>query len=119
MDETFWQTFDALIASSEIVIDRPRGSAHPRYPEMIYPLDYGYLDGTRSDDGDGIDVWLGSQEDAGGRRLAGVIVTVDPVKRDSEIKLLLNCTTDEVTLALATHRSNRQQALLVLRDCER
>ncbi|MEO7002930.1 MAG: inorganic diphosphatase [Ktedonobacterales bacterium] len=118
MDETFWQTFDALIASSEIVIDRPRGSTHPRYPEIIYPLDYGYLDGTRCGDGDGIDVWLGSRNSAGERRLIGVIVTVDPVKRDSEIKLL-NCTTDEVTLALATHRSNQQQALLVRRDCER
>ena len=45
----------------------------------------------------------------------GVIVTVDPIKRDSEIKLLLNCTEDEVTLALAMHRSNQQQALLVQR----
>lgn len=40
-DEDFWQALDELIRTSEIVIDRPRGSAHPRYPEMIYPVDYG------------------------------------------------------------------------------
>ena len=54
----FWRALDALVAGSEIVIDRPRGSAHPRYPDVIYPLDYGYLAGTRAADGDGIDVRL-------------------------------------------------------------
>jgi inorganic pyrophosphatase len=39
----FWQALDSLISMSEIVIDRPRGTTHPRYPDFIYPLDYGYL----------------------------------------------------------------------------
>jgi len=46
IDSGFWQTFDRLILESEIVIDRPKSSAHPRYPDFIYPLDYGYLKGT-------------------------------------------------------------------------
>ena len=116
MDEAFWRTLDALIASSEIVIDRPHGTAHPRYPEMVYPLDYGYLAGTHSGDGDGIDVWLGASSTAGGRQLVGMIVTVDLNKRDSEIKLLVDCTAEEVALALALHRNQQQQALLVQRD---
>ncbi len=56
----FWQTLDTLVTESNLIIDRPRGSAHPRYPEYSYPLDYGYLRGTRSGDGDGIDMWVGS-----------------------------------------------------------
>ena len=37
----FWQAMDQLLAHSKIAIDRPRGSQHPRYPKMVYPLDYG------------------------------------------------------------------------------
>ena len=42
----------------EITIDRPLGSAHPRYPELIYPLNYGYIPDTISGDGEEIDVYL-------------------------------------------------------------
>ena len=26
-------------------VDRPLGTAHPDYPDMIYPINYGYVDG--------------------------------------------------------------------------
>jgi inorganic pyrophosphatase len=77
----FWQALDVLADEHELVIDRPRGSVHPRYSEYVYPLDYGYLRGTSSSDGGGIDVWRGSS--AAG--VVAVMVTVDMVKRDSEI----------------------------------
>jgi predicted acetyltransferase len=50
-NDDFWQALDKLVSDSEIVIDRPKGSAHPRYPEFIYPLEYGYLKGTTAMDG--------------------------------------------------------------------
>lgn len=65
MNDDFWTALDALVAQSRVVIDRPRGSAHPRYPHVVYPLDYGYLDGTSSMDGAGIDVWRGSDASRG------------------------------------------------------
>lgn len=89
----FWRMLDGLIASSSIVIDRPKGSAHPKYPEYIYPVDYGYLDGTSSMDGEGIDLWLGTDP---AQKLTALFVTVDPMKRDSEIKLLIGCTDEEI-----------------------
>jgi len=55
----FWQALDLLVEEHELVIDRPAGSAHPRYLSFVYPLDYGYLKGTASSDGSGIDVWRG------------------------------------------------------------
>jgi len=57
----FWQAIDSLLLESEIIIDRPGGSVHPRYPDFKYPLDYGYLKGTKAMDGGGIDVWRGSK----------------------------------------------------------
>jgi len=35
MNQAFWEMLDALAAEHEIVIDRPRGSRHPRYPEVV------------------------------------------------------------------------------------
>lgn len=58
----FWKALDKLVVRSEIVIDRPKGTAHPKYPDFIYKVDYGYLKDTSSMDGAGIDVWVGSDE---------------------------------------------------------
>src|SRR2546426_7702431 len=109
----FWELADHLVATSQIVIDRPRGSAHPRVPEVVYPLDYGYLEGTSGGDGEGIDVWRGSLPDA---RVTGAIMTVDLRKRDAEVKLLVGCTPAETDLALATHSQEQQAALLMRRQ---
>lgn len=111
--ERFWVVADALVASSEIVIDRPKGSQHPPYSDVVYPLDYGYLADRRAMDGGGIDVWRGSIRDAG---ITAVIATVDAFKRDAEVKLLVGCTREEVEAALATHRTIYQAAVLILRD---
>lgn len=67
-NEDFWNALDQLVNTSEIVIDRPKGSSHPKYPDFVYKLDYGYLKNTSSMDGAGIDVWVGSGEKKGGCR---------------------------------------------------
>ena len=91
-DTNFWHCLDELLVQSKIIIDRPKGSAHPLYPQIVYQLDYGYLDGTKSSDSEGIDVWIGSESD---RRLNAVMSTVDLVKKDTELKLLIGCTQEE------------------------
>ncbi len=111
-DRTFWDAADELVISSEIVVDRPKGSVHPRFKSIVYPLDYGYLAGTTSMDGGGIDVWVGSEPGIG---LVGILVTVDLFKRDSEIKLLIGCKESEMALALKTSNSESQSAALIRR----
>lgn len=91
----FWTALDELVATSKVVVDRPRHTAHPRHPELIYPLDYGYLEGTTAGDGYGIDVWLGS---AATRSVTGIVCTVDLWKRDAELKILLGCTPEDVAI---------------------
>jgi len=108
----FWLALDSLVATSKLIIDRPRGATHPRHPGFHYPLDYGYLQGTRSPDRDGIDLWVGSLEPA---RLTAIIVTVDLDKRDAEFKLLLGCTADEIQVALAVHNWGAQAGILLER----
>lgn len=97
----FWDFLDELIAESPVVIDRPKGSPHPGCPDRIYPLDYGYLAGTRAGDGQGVDVWIGSRySDPVPDRLDAVLLTVDLLKKDIEVKLLLGCTPGEKQVAL-------------------
>lgn len=115
-DAEFWASLERLVESSNIMIDRPKGSAHPRFPHCIYPLDYGYLEGTSSMDGGGIDVWRGSDS---AQKLTAIICTVDLVKRDSEIKLLIGCTEEEIQTVLAFHNdSDLMKGMLVRRTRE-
>ncbi|MCH5268584.1 MAG: inorganic pyrophosphatase [Lachnospiraceae bacterium] len=39
-------------------IDRPLGSRHPRHSEMVYPINYGYVDGVIAGDGAEQDVYV-------------------------------------------------------------
>lgn len=77
----FWHMLDKLVAENKLIIDRPKGSNHPRYNNFVYPLDYGYLEGTSSQDGDGIDVWIGSSQN---KQVVGIISSVDYIKKDSD-----------------------------------
>ncbi len=111
-DADFWFSLDRLVAERSLVIDRPRGSAHPRFPDTRYPLDYGYLAGTTAGDGAGIDVWVGS---LAARTVTAVVGCVDALKGDAELKLLVACTPAEARLIRAFHQSGSQTALLVER----
>ena len=108
----FWQALDRLISASDIVIDRPQGSAHPRFPSRIYPLDYGYLKDTSAMDGDGIDVWVGSDP---ARGIDAIVCTVDLIKRDSEIKLLIGCTEAEKQMVLEKHNDSEYMKGILIR----
>jgi inorganic pyrophosphatase len=110
--EHYFETLDQLVAESIVRIDRPKGSAHPRYPDHIYPLDYGYLEGTLAADGGGIDVWLGSLPE---RRVTAVVCCVDLGKRDAEMKILIGCTPEEAQMIWQTHNDGLQAAVLVCR----
>jgi F420 biosynthesis protein FbiB-like protein len=96
LESQFWDYLDQLVSQCRVVIERPRGSLHPRWANLVYPLDYGYLDGTKASDGSAIDVWVGLLTPA---EVNAVIVSVDLFKRDAEFSVLLGCTeTDQQTI---------------------
>jgi inorganic pyrophosphatase len=94
-DTSFYQTMTELAATNPILLDRPKGTAHPHYPDLIYPLDYGYIENTSAGDGDGLDVWIGTSNK---KTLTGILCTFDRLKRDAEIKLLVACTSEDVQI---------------------
>ena len=110
-NDAFWNAIDELVSNSEIVIDRPKGSAHPRFPDFIYRVDYGYLKNTVSMDGAGIDVWVGS----GGNKVDADMCIIDLMKRDSEIKILVGCTEEEKLEVYHTHNRTQYMKGIMIR----
>ncbi|MEY8380091.1 Inorganic pyrophosphatase [Erysipelotrichaceae bacterium NYU-BL-E8] len=78
--------------SGKLVIDRPKNSAHPDYPNMIYPVDYGYLKDTLSSDQEPIDAFKGTIRT---NQVTQIAVAADILKKDCEVKLLIGCTEEE------------------------
>ena len=109
---TLWHTLDHFVETSEVVLDRPKGSPHPRFPQIIYPLDYGYLSNTSGGDGQEIDVWVGSIRE---RPFDAIVCTADTHKRDAEIKLLLGCTPDEKQIIVNFFKTYEMGVMLIER----
>ena len=87
-----WEGLAATVQARGITLDRPRLSRHPHHPEIVYPLDYGYVNDTPGEDGEPLDVFVGS----GPPGLVGVARTLDRRKGDTELKLLWACTPTDV-----------------------
>lgn len=89
-----WEAWEKAIATQGITLDRPRLSRHPKWPDIVYPLDYGYVNGVRGEDGDELDVFVGTADTG----LVAYERTVDHRKGDTELKLLYNCSPAEIYL---------------------
>lgn len=73
------------------VVDRPLGSVHPKYPEMIYPVNYGYVEGVFAGDGAEQDVYiLGTDQPI--KTFSGRVIAVYHRLNDCEDKWIVSLT---------------------------
>ena len=71
------------------IIDRPAGSHHPRHPEMIYPINYGFVEGIMAPDGAEQDVYvLGTDEPI--KSFEGKVIAVYHRSNDVEDKWIVS-----------------------------
>ena len=89
-----WAAWEALIEKNGYTIDRPYRTVHPSYPEIVYPINYGYINHTVGSDGEEVDLFIGTATN----KLVAAMVTADFRKGDKEWKLLYNCTPEEIYL---------------------
>ncbi len=69
-------------------VDRPLGSRHPEYPELFYPVNYGYIPGILAGDGEEQDAYiLGVEEPV--RTFTGRVIAVIHRLDDAEDKWVL------------------------------
>jgi len=108
-----WADWARCIEARGVTLDRPAYSAHPEYPSVVYPLDYGYVPDTTGPDGDPVDVFVGS----GTQGLVGAILTTDHRQTDRDLKLLVDCTPPEIYTAHGFINYDRTllEGVLVLR----
>jgi inorganic pyrophosphatase len=115
MSAEFWAFLQRLVDTSQIVIDQPKGSYHHRFTGHEYPVDYGYLEGTTSQDGAEVDIWIGS---LGKRQVVGSLCTVDLLKKDTELKILLDCSNDEIEAILNFVNQDRMRGVAIIKGQE-
>lgn len=72
----------------EVFVDRPLGSVHPKHANIVYPINYGYIEGLLGGDGEEQDAYiLGA--DAPVERYIGRVIAVIKRKNDNEDKLVV------------------------------
>ena len=72
----------------KVIVDRPMGSCHPEYPELYYPINYGYIDGVIAEDGEEQDAYiLGVDKPV--TEFVGRVIAVIHRKNDVEDKLVV------------------------------
>lgn len=77
-------------------IDRPLGSTHPKFPEIIYPVNYGYVEGVIAGDGSEQDIYLlGIDEPV--EEYSGHVVAVYHRLNDNEDKWIVIPSGYEIT----------------------
>lgn len=68
-----------------MTIDRPKGSHHPVYKDLCYPINYGYIDGVMAPDGEEQDAYIiGIDEPV--KKFTGKVVAIIHRKDDIEDK---------------------------------
>ncbi len=71
-----------------VIVDRPLGSAHPKHPDIVYSVNYGYLPGVFAPDGEEQDAYiLGVEEPV--KEFTGRIIAVIHRLDDVEDKLVV------------------------------
>lgn len=109
----FWQKMDTLLLSSTCKIDHPQGSSHPVYANLIYPVDYGYLQDTVGTDTQPIHVFKGKES---AHNVGAIVISADILKKDCEVKLLVGCDEEEkVKILEFLNQTQFQKAILVQR----
>ncbi len=66
-----------------VTVDRPLGSYHPEYPDLYYPVNYGYIAGIMAPDGEEQDAYiLGVDEPV--RSFTGTVIAI--VRRADDVE---------------------------------
>ena len=112
----FWQKLDTLLLSSHFELTQVAGSKHPQYANLIYPVDYGILKDTQTQDHPGISMYKGSITS---HKVNAVIIAADILNKDVQIKFLVGCTAEqEENILRFLNQTDYQKTVLIRRSTE-
>lgn len=109
----FWQKVDTLYLSSGYTIARKKGDRHPQFTNLVYPVDYGYVNETKSTNGEGLSLYAGTENR---NRITSLVMAVDILSREMDVKILVGCTPQEEEAVLRyLNQTDYQKTILVRR----
>lgn len=112
----FWQKLDTLYVSSTIGLEFKKGSNHPIYEKLIYPVDYGIIEDAHNFGNIKMGVFKGANDS---HSVDAIAVNIDTLQRDSDIKLLVGCNEDEIFRIMQfLNETDFQKSILVRRSDE-
>ncbi len=88
----------------KVTVDRPLGSRHPNHPDILYHINYGYVEGVMGGDGEWQDAYiLGVDEPIA--EFVGVVIAIIHRTNDCEDKWVVvpngvSFARDEIELAV-------------------
>lgn len=72
----------------KVIVDRPLGSTHPNFPQIKYPINYGFIPNTSAGDGEEVDAYvLGVDQPIS--EFEGQCIAAILRKDDNEFKLIV------------------------------
>jgi Inorganic pyrophosphatase len=71
-----------------VTIDRPLGSTHPKHADIIYELNYGYIEGVIAPDGEELDAYIYGVNEAV-KMFTGTVIAIVHRYDDVENKLVV------------------------------
>lgn len=79
---------DIIGKKVHVIVDRPLGSVHPKHVDLIYPVNYGYIEGIIAGDGECQDCYvLGENEPI--KAFDGVVIAIIHRLNDIEDKWII------------------------------
>lgn len=78
------RAIESIIGSVvNVKIDRPLGSVHPKHSDIVYPVNYGFVENIFADDGEEQDVYvLGVDKPI--KEVVGIVIAV--IKRNDDVE---------------------------------
>lgn len=91
-----------------VKVDRPIGSTHPNYPDLTYPINYGFVPNTISGDGEELDCYiLGENQPL--KEYTGKCIAVIHRTNDDDDKLVIVPVNSDFTDSEIRHLTDFQE----------
>ena len=107
----FWQKVDTLLMSCTLNIINHKGEHHKKYPDFIYPLDFGYLVSDLNDDSKGIACYIGHEH----QFCNSAIVSVDILDGECFVQFLIGCNEQQEEQVLKFLNQSEFQKTVIIR----
>ena len=105
----FWQKLDAAYMSGNLKTIYKKGAVHPRYPELIFPCDYGHVQSDADDTS--LKVFKGTKN----KKVEALVVCANLLEKDLTSIALVGVNEKEEEEILRFLNSNDFQKCVIIR----